>query len=195
MHTTCITATVNNDTALTTEEETRTVLRVLLPLLLRVLLPVKGKKKQLTVLLLLRVLLQLPILLLNPVICVLLLLRLTTLLLQFPILLLNPIQSKKKIEVSSNHILLLLRVLLRPTIEVRNNNDCTAHNKNERASYDVGTLRCAHYDIGTVRCGNNNTFPFYLPWKQVLFRVYDKDNNNDFVRGMIRNNNGWTYIL
>ena len=51
--------------------------------------------------------------------------------------------------------------------------DNTACDNNECASCDVGTLRCAHYDINTIRCGNNNTLPFYLPWKQVLFRVYD----------------------
>ena len=71
--------------------------------------------------------------------------------------------------------------LFYPILEYNNhdrNNDCelvfdtkdnTACNNNERACYDVGTLRCAHYDIGTVQCGNNNTLPFYLPWKQVLF--------------------------
>ena len=30
-------------------------------------------------------------------------------------------------------------------------------------------------------------------YTQELFRVYDKDNDNNFVCGMIRNNNGYTY--
>ena len=71
--------------------------------------------------------------------------------------------------------------------------DNTAGDINGRASCGVGTLRFAHYDINTIRCENNNTLPFYLPCKQVLFRVYDKDNNSDFIFGMIHNNNGYAY--
>ena len=71
--------------------------------------------------------------------------------------------------------------------------DNTAGDNNGRASCDVGILQFAHYDINTIRCENNNTLPFYLPCKQVLFRVYDKDNNSDFIFGMIHNNNGYAY--
>ena len=72
----------------------------------------------------------------------------------------------------------------------------TAHNNNQRPTYqvhkflyviygvdtdsllwkqgskndyndDVGTLQCGHFDIGTVRYVNNNNLSFYRLWKQV----------------------------
>ena len=135
------------------------VLRVLLrlPLLLLKL-----------VLLLLRGLLRLPILLLN-----LVLLRLT----------INPLLLvPKKIEISSNHILLLLRVLLRPmievrpTIEVRNNNDCTAHNNNECTAY------CNNNDVvhDVIQCDltNSSVVLGQVP-RNITYNNNNNNNNNN----------------